>query len=75
MTPIRPTTQAVLDFIRKFKSREHLSPTLREIQKGCHLSSTSVVAWHLLILEKRHGAITRKPDSPRSIVLREEAVA
>ena len=68
-----PTTQAVLDFIRAFKKQEHLSPTIREIQIGCDLSSTSVAHYHLRLLEKSFGALTRKPGNSRSIVLAEEA--
>ena len=70
-----PTTQAVLDFIRAFKKQEHLSPTIREIQVGCDLSSTSVVDYQLEILEDRHRALTRKPNAARSIVLAEETAA
>ena len=69
-----PTTQAVLDFIRAFKKQEHLSPTIREIQVGCDLSSTSVAHYHLRLLEKSFGALTRKPGNSRSIVLAEEAL-
>ena len=69
-----PTTQAVLDFIRTFKKQEHLSPTIREIQIGCDLSSTSVAHYHLRLLEKSFGALTRKPGNSRSIVLAEEAL-
>ena len=70
-----PTTQAVLDFIREFKAREHMAPTVREIQIGCDLSSTSVVDYQLELLEDRHRAITRKPNIARSIMLREEVAA
>lgn len=69
-----PTTRAVLDFIRAFKKQEHMAPTNREIQDACHLSSTSVVDYQLLLLEKRHRVLTRKPNIARSIVLTEEAL-
>ena len=70
-----PTTRAVLDFIRAFKKQERMAPTVREIQNGCGLSSTSVVDYQLLILEKRYRVLTRKPRLSRSIVLAEEAAA
>ena len=72
LTSASPRTQAILDFIRKFKASEHMAPTVREIQAGCGLSSTSVVAFQLDMLEER-GALKRRPRTSRSITLPEEA--
>jgi repressor LexA len=42
----------VLDFIIKYKRRhDGNSPTFREIQEGCRISSTSVVNYYLRGLE------------------------
>ena len=67
-----PDGPLMIEFIRKFKAREHMAPTVQEIQDACRLSSTSVVHYTLCKLE-RDGALTRKPNTARSIVLAEEA--
>ena len=67
-----PDGPLMLDFIRAFKAREHMAPTVQEIQDACRLSSKSVVHHQLCLLE-RDGALTRKPNAARSIVLAEEA--
>ena len=67
--PLSGVTKRVLRFIRSYKAREHMAPTVREIQGGCELSSTSAVDYQLELLEDRHRAITRKPNVARSIML------
>lgn len=58
-------SEAVLRWIIKYK-REHdgNSPTVRELQKGCEISSTSVVKYILNHLEDR-GKIVQTDDGDR----------
>lgn len=62
------TRQTILRFIRDFIANRGYGPTVRDIQKGCGLSSTAVVQHHLNILE-REGHIRRDPEVFRSIQL------
>lgn len=62
------TRQTILRFIREFIADKGYGPTVRDIQKGCGLSSTAVVQHHLNILEKE-GHIRRDPEVFRSIQL------
>lgn len=65
---ISDTRQKILHFIREFTDDRGYSPTVRDILKGCFLSSTAVVQHHLKILE-REGIIHRDPEVFRSIKL------
>ena len=70
----RPLTQRqsrMLAFIRDFTARNSYPPTLREIARGCDISSTSVVDHNLRRLEMRE-CLTRVPGISRSIVLTEQ---
>lgn len=58
----------VLEFIRDFVARNPFPPTVREIGRGCHISSTSVVDYNLAVLEVE-GYLTRIPNIARGIVL------
>jgi repressor LexA len=62
------TRQRILAFIREFSADKGYSPTVRDIVKGCHISTTSVVQHHLNRLEK-DGEIQRDPQVFRSIRL------
>ena len=62
------TRQRVLKFIRDFVEDRGYAPTVRDIMRGCSLSSTAVVQHHLNILE-REGYIHRDPEVFRSIQL------
>lgn len=62
------TAETILDFILDFKKKHDYSPTIREIQDGCELSSTSVVEYHLDALIK-DGAIAKDANKARSITL------
>jgi len=62
------TRQNVLSYIREFYNDRGYAPTVRDIQKGCLISSTAVVQHHLNILE-REGYIHRDPEVFRSIQL------
>lgn len=62
------TRERIFAFIRRFIGRRGYAPTVRDILKGCHLSSTAVVQHHLNVLEKE-GRIRRDPEVFRSIQL------
>ena len=58
----------MLDFLRDFVEDKGYPPTVRDIQRGCDISSTSVVDYNLRILE-REGHIRRDQDVSRGIEL------
>jgi len=62
------TTAAVMRAIKTFREREGYSPSYRDIMGATGISSTSVVAYHILKLE-RAGAIRRTPRAARSYVV------
>jgi len=65
---ISETRRRIFKFIRDFIEERGYSPTVRDILKGCNISSTAVVQHHLNILE-REGHIHRDPEVFRSIQL------
>jgi repressor LexA len=65
---LSPKRQRILDFIRDFLRENGLPPTVRDIQKACAMSSTSVVDYNLRVLQ-REGYLRRKPDVARGIEL------
>jgi repressor LexA len=62
------TRQRIFSFIREFIGERGYAPTVRDILRGCGLSSTAVVQHHLNVLE-REGHIRRDPEVFRSIQL------
>jgi repressor LexA len=58
----------IIRFIDKFLSEKGYPPSIRDIQAGCDISSTSVVDYNLNILESR-GHISRHADVSRGIKL------
>lgn len=62
------TRQKIMDYIREFYDERGYAPTVRDIQKGCELSSTAVVQHHLKVLEGEHH-IERDSKVFRSIQL------
>ena len=62
------TRQRIFKYIHDFIDDRGYSPTVRDILKGCNISSTAVVQHHLNILE-REGHIHRDPEVFRSIQL------
>lgn len=62
------TRQRILQFIHDFVEERGYAPTVRDIVKGCNLSSTAVVQHHLNVLD-REGLIDRDPKVFRSIQL------
>ena len=43
--------QKILDFIQDFMQDNGIPPTVRDIQKACEISSTSVVDYNLRLLD------------------------
>jgi len=62
------TRELIYTFIRKFFKKRGYAPTVRDILKGCSISSTAVVQHHLNVLD-REGRIHRDPEVFRSIRL------
>lgn len=60
--------ERILYFIHEFIDDRGYSPTVRDILKGCEISSTAVVQYHLDVLEKE-GRIHRDPEIFRSITV------
>ncbi len=60
--------QQILEFIQEFMTENGIPPTVRDVQKACEISSTSVVDYNLRILE-RDGYLNRRPDVARGIEL------
>ena len=60
MTALTRTERRVLPFVREFIAQRGYAPSCREIMAGCGISSTSVVRYALLGLE-RQGYLRRGP--------------
>lgn len=60
----------ILAFLRDYVREHGYPPSVRDVVKGCKLSSTSVADYNLRILE-RQGHISRASERARSIVLAE----
>ena len=60
--------QQICKFIAQFSSENGFAPTIREISRALSISSTSVVQYHILALE-RAGALTRREGYSRTIRL------
>jgi repressor LexA len=58
----------IIKFIDRFLTENGFPPAIRDIQAGCHISSTSVVDYNLNILE-REGYIRRHAEVSRGITL------
>ncbi len=65
--------EQVLEFTRAYRREHGYAPSIRDIQMGCSISSTSVVDYNLRILQ-REGYIRRSPDVSRGLeVIGDEA--
>jgi len=62
------TRLRILNFIGRFLNERGYAPTVRDIVRGCNISTPSVVQHHLNTLE-REGHIRRDPEVFRSIQL------
>jgi repressor LexA len=70
MTQLSQKRRQILDFIHEFMEEKGYAPTVRDIMRGCNISSTAAVQHHLSILE-REGYISRDPEVSRSITIGE----
>ena len=68
MKKLSDRQQRIFNFISRFLVDRSYPPTIRDIQGGCGISSTSVVDYNLNILE-RGGYIRRFADVSRGIEL------
>ncbi len=66
--------QQIIDFIHHFLVDRGYPPTIRDIQAGCGISSTSVVDYNLNVLEKA-GYIRRHHEVSRGIELLTQSLA
>lgn len=68
MKKVSDKQKRIVKFIERFLSDKGYPPSIRDIQSGCNISSTSVVDYNLKILESR-GQIERDSDVSRGIKL------
>ena len=68
MKKLSDKQRRITRYINNFLSERGYPPTIRDIQKGCGISSTSVVDYNLNILESR-GVISRNAEISRGIRL------
>lgn len=68
MKGLSPKQQAILEFMREFLDEHDYPPSIRDIQDGCDISSTSVVDYNLKALEQK-GFIRRDREVSRGIEL------
>jgi repressor LexA len=68
MNNLSPRQQQILDFLRAFIEEHDYPPSIRDIQEGCGISSTSVVDYNLRKLEEK-GFIRRDREISRGIEL------
>ena len=73
MARLPKTRLRILNFVRTFLQERGYAPTVRDIVRGCGISTSSVVQYHLNRLEKE-GYIRRDPQVFRSIRLVEEGL-
>ncbi len=65
---LSPRQERILAYIRSFLEDHQFPPTVRDIQAGCEVSSTSVVDYNLRILQ-REGYLRRFAEVSRGIEL------
>ena len=65
---LSPRQEQILEFIQEFMDEYQFPPTVRDIQAGCQISSTSVVDYNLHIMQ-REGYLRRLPEVSRGIEL------
>lgn len=68
MKKISDKQNRIISFIDRFLADKGYPPSIRDIQNGCNISSTSVVDYNLNILENR-GLIRRHAEVSRGITL------
>jgi len=60
----------IMEFIGRYVEANELPPTIREIQRGAGISSTSMVSYHLKALE-RANLLNRRERSSRGVRMRD----
>lgn len=73
MKTLSTKQKKILDFMSKFWSDNGFPPTIRDIVRACKISSTSVAAYNLNILE-RQGYIRRHSGVSRGIELKSRSL-
>jgi repressor LexA len=68
MKKLSDKQKRIISYINRFLTEKGYPPSIRDIQAGCNISSTSVVDYNLNILENR-GYIQRHADVSRGIRL------
>ena len=68
MARLSKKQQSIIRYIDRFLNENNYPPSIRDIQAGCNISSTSVVDYNLNILEKK-GYIRRRAEISRGIEL------
>lgn len=68
MKKLSEKQRRIIKYIDRFLGEKGYPPSIRDIQKGCDISSTSVVDYNLNILQSR-GLINRHADVSRGIQL------
>jgi repressor LexA len=68
MKKLSDRQRRIISYIDRFLSDRGYPPSIRDIQNGCNISSTSVVDYNLNILESR-GYLRRHADVSRGIKL------
>ena len=68
MKSLSPKQENILKFMREFINERDYPPSIRDIQEGCDISSTSVVDYNLKALETK-GFIKRDREVSRGIEL------
>ena len=63
----------ILNFVVRYIEKRGYAPSIRDIAKGCCISSSSLARYHLKVLEE-HNYIHRDPNVSRSIVLRRDGL-
>ena len=66
--PLSKRQKSILNYIKEFMKENSYPPTVRDIQSGCNISSTSVVDYNLQILQ-REGHLQRRREVSRGIEL------
>ena len=69
---LSPRRQRILGFIQEFITENGIPPTVRDIQRACQISSTSVVDYNLHKL-RQAGYLNRRPDVARGIELLDDS--
>ena len=68
MSDLNDKQSKIISFIQDYYNEFGISPTVREIQNGCNITSTSVVDYNLKAL-KNKGYLDKRPDISRAIKL------